>query len=150
MQFTHLIPLIHSYTQVLRDPTIVPDEFSANAYFMYTKTTITDNLAGTPDACEFLSSDIFAGNAEIDKCTKIDTPNVCVVSGAAGSDTCRIAHTTFSYEQSIQTNIIDEFEISDSETNTPQERAIAIARVDLLVAEKYSEIKTCTGNNSLY
>ena len=117
---------------------------------MYTKTTSTDNLASTPDACEFLSSDIFAGNAEVDKCTKMDTPNVCVVSGAAGSDTCRIAHTTFSYEQSIQTNIIDEFETSDSNTNTPQERAIAIAKVDALVVKKYSEIKTCTGKNSLF
>ena len=130
---------------MLRDPSVIPEDFSVDSYFMYSKTGSTNDLASMPDACQFLSSLVFAGNAEVQQCMVPDTPDVCVLSGTGGSDKCRIGQTTFSYEQSIQTNIIDKFEVSDSVALTKQEREAQIALVDLEVVKKYNDIKTCTG-----
>jgi len=133
---------------VLRDPTVIPEDFSVDSYFVYSKTGSTDILASMPDACQFLSSPVFAGNAQVQLCMVPDTPDVCVLSGTGGSDECRIGQTTFSYEQSIQTNIIDEFEVSDAVALTQQEREAQIALVDVEVLKKYNEIKTCTGSQT--
>ena len=131
---------------MLLDPSIIPDDFSVGAYFLYSQTISSSALALTPDACEFLSSELFDGNPEVAKCAKINSPDVCVAAGSDGSETCRIAQSTFSYELSIQTNIIDEFETAGITTLTPQQRQQAIADVDAQVMSKYSEIKTCTGD----
>jgi len=131
---------------MLLDPSILPDDFSVDAYFVYSKTISSSALALTPDACEFLSSELFDGNPEVAKCANIDSPDVCVAAGSDGSETCRIAQSTFSYEQSIQTNIIDEFETTGITIMTPQQRKQAIADVDAQVMTKYNEIKTCTGD----
>jgi len=135
---------------MLLDPSIMPDDFSVDAYFVYSKTVSSSALALTPDACEFLSSELFDGNPEVAKCVNIDSPDVCVAGGSDGSDTCRIAQSTFSYEQSIQTNIIDEFETTGITILTPQQRRQAIADVDAQVMTKYKEIKTCTGDEKSY
>jgi len=132
-------------TQMLLDPSIIPDDFSVGAYFVYSETTSSSALALTPDACEFLSSELFDGNPEVAKCANTNSPDVCGAAGSDGSGTCRIAQSTFSYEQSIQTNIIDEFETTGITIMTPQQREQAIADVDAQVVLKYSEIKTCTG-----
>jgi hypothetical protein len=134
---------------MLLDPSIIPDDFSVGAYFVYSETTSSSALALTPDACEFLSSELFDGNPEVAKCAKTNSPDVCVAAGSDGSGTCRIAQSTFSYEQSIQTNIIDEFETAGITIMTPQQREQAIADVDAQVVLKYSEIKTCTGEEKV-
>lgn len=135
---------------MLLDPSILADDFSVDAYFVYSKTISSSALALTPDACEFLSSELFDGNPEVAKCANIDSPDVCVAAGSDGSETCRIAQSTFSYEQSIQTNIIDEFETTGITIMTPQQRRQAIADVDAQVMTKYKEIKTCTGDEKRY
>ena len=119
----------------------LPAEFSAVAYFSY------DAAPGSlyPDACEYLSSPSFLQNSDVRKCRNenaedIATANACGFSVANRNDACTIGQSTLAFEQSIQTNIIDEFRVS----NNVLYDSAKIAAVNANVQAKYNAVAGCT------
>jgi len=137
MAFSHLNLLA---MQTMTSSTI-PEDYSVGAYFTYEliDTKTHGAIANTNDACEYLSSQSFAADPEVVKC-RGSSMDVCGFTGKAASDICRIGQSTFSYEQSIQTNIIDEFQITGNTIFTPLKQA----DTDNKVAGYYAQISACT------
>ena len=131
------------YTQQSSDALLLRD-FSTAGYFVYDVAMPLDN----PDACEYLSSPSFLKNTDVRKCrsedTVMDSPdaNACGMTMLERDDTCRIGTSTLAYEQSIQTNIIDEFRVS----NEAVYDAAKIAQMDQTVHNKHSAIAACTSD----
>jgi len=122
-------------------PMPIAVELSAVAYFTY------DAAPGSmyPDACEYLSSPSFLQNPDVRKCRNedaedISTGNACGFSVSDRADACTIGQSTLAFEQSIQTNIIDEFRISNG---MPYDKA-KIDAVDARVQARYQAVSTCT------
>jgi len=121
----------------------LPDDFSTQGYFVYDIAKKDD----PPDACEYLSSPSFLANADVRRCRSDDADNgdsgnACgfSMSSSAREDTCRIGQSTLAYEQSIQTNIIDEFRIS----NQVHYDAPKIAAVEANVQQQFGAVSVCT------
>ena len=150
LAFTHLNQLQYDTNAASRQtarengtPMPIFDEFSAMAYFSY------DAAPGSPhpDACEYLSSPSFLNNADVRKCKNADmegleTEKACGFSVLDRVDTCTIGQSTLAFEQSIQTNIIDEFRISN---NVVYDTA-KINAVDTSVQARYNAVSTCTSS----
>jgi len=74
-----------------------------------------------PDACEYLSSPSFLNHTDVQKCRSEDTTmdsanvNACGHTLREREDTCRIGMSTLAYEQSIQTDIINEFRATNED-----------------------------------
>ena len=125
-----------------RSDALLLRDFSTAGYFTYDIATPEQN----PDACEYLSSPSFLSNPDVQKCRKEDPSldnvqaNACGFSMIHPEDTCRIGMSTLAYEQSIQTNIIDEFRVTNEEVYT----ADKIAQVEAAVQNKYLALSTCT------
>jgi hypothetical protein len=66
--------------------------------------------------------------------------NACGHTLLEREDTCRIGMSTLAYEQSIQTNIIDEFRVATEVAYDPAK----ISAVDQTVKAKYSALAECT------
>ena len=148
LTFTHLNRIqavrhaaLVATAQEASTPIPSPVELSANAYFMY------DAAPGStyPDACEYLSSPSFLQNTDVRKCRNedaedISTENACGFRMSDRADACTIGQSTLAFEQSIQTNIIDEFRISNG---MPYDQA-KIDAVDARVQARYRAVSTCT------
>jgi len=117
-------------------------DFSTAGYYTYDIAAPEEN----PDACEYLSSPSFLSNPDVQKCRNEDPSldnvqaNACGFSMIHPEDTCRIGMSTLAYEQSIQTNIIDEFRVSNEE----KYNAAKIAQVEEAVQNRYLALSTCT------
>jgi len=140
LTFTHLNQLNQvDQLQMVSQRTrtgITTQDFSVSAYYMYDIPTITPT---SPDACEFLSSSSFLSNPAVQACREIDMSDTCGFSKSGYDDKCRIAQTTLSYDQSIQTNIIEEFEVS----NTLIFDEAQVQTADDLVVKKYTQLRDC-------
>ena len=144
LTFTHLKCLQEVSNAQLRrtspqDSVQLPAEFSAMANFSY------DAAPGSPypDACTYLSS--FLQNSNVRKChnenaEEIATANASGFSVANRNDACTVGQSTLAFEQSIQTNIIDKFCVSNNVLyDSPN-----IAAVNANVQAKYNAVVRCT------
>jgi len=141
LTFTHLNRLQEVSRAKLPYTSSVPAEFSTTAYFSY------DAAPGSPypDACEYLSSPSFLQNSDVRKCRNenaedIASENACGFNVANRNDVCTIGQSTLAFEQSIQTNIIDEFRVSNSVLYD----SAKIAAVHANVQTKYNAVAGCT------
>jgi len=139
LTFTHLNGIQQTNNSALALP--APSELSVVSYFTY------DAATGSPypDACEYLSSPSFLKNTDVRKCKNedakdISTENACGFSVSDRADACTIGQSTLAFEQSIQTNIIDEFRISNG---LPYDKA-KIDAVDVRVQARYQAVSTCS------
>jgi len=142
LTFTHHNQQQQQRFREQRSDALLLEDFSTAGYFMYDVATPQQN----PDACEYLSSPSFLRNTDVQKCRSEDTTMVSADVNACGhtllqrEDTCRIGMSTLAYEQSIQTNIIDEFRV----TNQVLYDEATISAVEQTVQAKYGALAQCT------
>jgi len=111
-------------------------EVSIFQYFQYTQVADV-SIARHTDACEFLSSSIFSSDPAVRICQLQDD-----IDGFCGDESgseCKISMTTLAYEQSIQRNIVELFQVSSA--HTTDENVMETA-----VLHKYNRVKDCAAS----
>jgi len=138
LSFSHMNALEQSRSLALPESSTFSEstEVSIFAYFQYTQVEDV-NVQRHTDACEFLSSAVFASDPGVRICQLQDD-----IEGFCGDETgseCKIPMTTLAYEQSIQRNIVELFQVTsgDITLNTVKET---------VVLEKYSRVKECASS----